>query len=322
MRTLVLIDCNNLVYKSGYVHRFLKTKAGTPSGLAFGLLRTLLGINTHCPNANYVFVWDNPSGGQPGQPATWRHLLAPGVYKANRVGERPPEIQQAIRQIPAMHEFLKIMGFKSITISKFEADDVIGFISTQVVNYRAMDKAVIFSSDKDFFQLVSDKIVVLRDTSKEAEWITSDAVYAEFGVTPEQWCLMRALAGDKSDDIPQVRRGIGPKTAANLVQEGLNPSLITFDRHPESVKRAYRDWEVDWPKVWLNYKLTRIATVENYMRLGLSQEDLKSLNALQIFCKDFTRKKFEDGFERLEEYMLKYELNDLWQRRQELWQLR
>jgi DNA polymerase-1 len=77
----------------------------------------------------------------------------------------------------------------------------------------------IVSSDRDFYQHVSDRVWVLRPVRGVSEMQTVDlaGVHAAFGVRPAQVPDLRALVGDPSDDIPGVR-GIGPKTAAALLK--------------------------------------------------------------------------------------------------------
>ena len=90
-----------------------------------------------------------------------------------------------------------------------EADDVIAYIC-RLDQFREWQK-VIVSSDKDFFQLLDDKTVVYRPIQKQV--LNKRHILDEFGVHPNNFALARAMAGDRSDNLPGVK-GVGVKTAA------------------------------------------------------------------------------------------------------------
>jgi len=137
-------------------------------------------------------------------------------YKATRV-KAPDEFYA---QIPEIWEFVKKMEIPLLTKEGFEADDVIGTISTRINQETENLEVVILTGDQDTLQLVNGGIKVAMPKMgriKESVYDKS-AVLGKFGLTPEQIIDYKALSGDSSDNIPGVR-GIGEKTATALLAE-------------------------------------------------------------------------------------------------------
>ena len=130
-------------------------------------------------------------------------------YKAHRDAS-PPELDAQVDPAVAVIESLGIATFID---ERYEADDLIATIIEQTKKSRA--QYVIVTSDKDMTQLVSDRVTVV-DPARKLHFDAA-AVKEKFGVEPHQIVDFLALAGDAVDNIPGVR-GIGPKTAAELLQ--------------------------------------------------------------------------------------------------------
>ncbi len=146
---------------------------------------------------------------------TFRHREFDG-YKAHRKG-MPPELAE---QVPYTKEILDAMNIKRLEVEGYEADDIIGSVS-KCAEERKM-QVVIVTGDRDSLQLASENtriiIPVTRAGRTETEHFDAAAVFGRYGVTPAQLIDVKALMGDKSDNIPGVP-GIGEKTALELIQE-------------------------------------------------------------------------------------------------------
>ncbi|MDP8220007.1 MAG: DNA polymerase I, partial [Candidatus Stygibacter frigidus] len=118
-----------------------------------------------------------------------------------------------IEQFEPIKDFFVLAGVKEVSISGYEADDILVSVAEQ---YKSEFDIVIVTGDKDFAQIVDDNIV-LFDPKKEII-INRDKVIEKYGVTPEQFIDYLAICGDTSDNIPGVK-GIGPKGAEKLLQE-------------------------------------------------------------------------------------------------------
>ena len=79
-------------------------------------------------------------------------------------------------------------------------------------------ETVLASFDSDYFQLLTDRVSVLRYRGKESQFWTPETLNAKLGVTPEQYAWFKAMTGDSSDNVPGVP-GVGPKTAALLTAQ-------------------------------------------------------------------------------------------------------
>src|SRR6201986_212532 len=140
---------------------------------------------------------------------TFRNKLYPD-YKAHR----PPAPDDLIPQFPLIREAVHAFDIPCLEQNGFEADDLIATYARQACAVKA--NVTIVSSDKDLMQLVND-CVIMYDTMKDKK-IGIPEVIEKFGVPPEKVIETQALIGDSSDNVPGVP-GIGPKTAAQLLQE-------------------------------------------------------------------------------------------------------
>ncbi|XP_060084920.1 DNA polymerase I-like [Ylistrum balloti] len=124
-----------------------------------------------------------------------------------------------------------------ISIDGFEADDIIASLVEDTKKQGT--GVVIISSDKDLFQLIGENIQILRPSSKSVDWIHVDEAWVEenYGIGAAQIHDYLALIGDSSDNIPGVA-GIGPKTAASLLQKYKN--LDGIFENLNSIKEAWR----------------------------------------------------------------------------------
>jgi DNA polymerase-1 len=131
-------------------------------------------------------------------------------YKANR--DEPPE--DLIPQFGLIREATRAFNLPCIEKEGYEADDIIATYARQAEAAGA--HTTIISSDKDLMQLVTDH-VSMYDSMKDRQ-IGVPEVVEKFGVEPEKMIDLQSLAGDSTDNIPGVP-GIGPKTAAQLLEE-------------------------------------------------------------------------------------------------------
>ncbi len=222
MASLYLIDGHNVLYRTFFGVPRLTAPDGTPTNVVLGVARILLKIlREESPDA-VVAVFDS-------REPTPRHAIYP-EYKANRL--KTPEDLSA--QIPVVDEMIDALGVRRLSVAGAEADDIIGTLSRRAEE-RGMD-VVIVSSDKDMYQLVSQRVKV-RDGLKE-HTVGEAQVEEVFGVPPGKVPDLLALAGDPSDNVPGVP-GIGEKTASELIRDF--GSLDAVLAHPERLKGARRE---------------------------------------------------------------------------------
>lgn len=205
----LLVDGSAIAYRShfAFVRNPLYTSRGEPTSLIFGFLNTLWRwLKSYEPEIVAV-VFDPPG-------PTTRHVLD-AAYKANRP-ERPEEMR---RQMPRLLEALDTLGIARLQIEGWEADDVLATLARRLE--RQGTSVYLASSDKDFRQILSERVRIVRPASpaggRDVE-VGPEELRRELGLSPEQIVDAMALSGDATDNVPGVA-GIGEKTAAALVRE-------------------------------------------------------------------------------------------------------
>jgi DNA polymerase-1 len=128
------------------------------------------------------------------------------------------------QQFVWLNDILDYLPVQTMIYDGIEADDVIGYLTTQVL--KDDEEVVIVSTDKDFLQLVSERVKVFSPTKKKT--YDRQAVKDEFGIWPQNILLYRTMDGDKSDNIPGVK-GCGIKTLLKRFPELEEDRYISFD---------------------------------------------------------------------------------------------
>jgi len=117
------------------------------------------------------------------------------------------EDDSKVDQIVRIIQYLKTLPVKTISLPRVEADDIIAYLSSELP-VKPEDRVFIVSSDKDYLQLVTEKVIVYRPIEKE--YYTTDTVKEKFNVPPHNFLLYKLLMGDNSDGITGIK-GLGPK---------------------------------------------------------------------------------------------------------------
>lgn len=189
-------------------------------------------------------------------------------YKANRglnrvtnwdSFESQQEESEAITtQLVRLIYYLKTLPVDLISIDKIEADDVIGYIAGQLDG-----EITIMSSDRDYLQLVSDKLTVYSPTKKK--FYDKDLVLHEYKVTSKNFLMQKVLLGDSGDNVPGVK-GLGEKTLIKEFPELGTNEDITLDQILEKSKLGTK-------KI-----LQSIVNYEFQLRINQKLMDLKNPN--------------------------------------------
>lgn len=161
----------------------------------------------------------------------FRHNLYP-AYKSNR----PPTPDTIVQGLQYLKASIKAMAIKVIEVPGVEADDVIGTLALRSVD--AGYKVRVVSPDKDFFQILSPSLRLLRLAPRGDQMVSFGAEdFAERfgGLKPSQFVDMIALSGDRSDNIPGVN-GIGDVYAVQLISK-----FGTLEKLLESVDQIKED---------------------------------------------------------------------------------
>ena len=200
---IVLIDGLALVFRAWFaLPMALTAPDGTPTNAAFGFAQMFERLAKMRRAQRGAVVFDAPG-------RSFRSLRY-AAYKQNR--EAMPEELRA--QLPLIERIVEAWGVPVLRELGVEADDVIATLARQ--GEAAGFDVVIVSGDKDFNQLVTDKVRV--DDPIGEVTVDRDLVFRRYGVRPEQFADYLALVGDTADNVPGVA-GIGKKGAALLLTE-------------------------------------------------------------------------------------------------------
>ena len=224
MARVFLIDGSSQMYRAYHAIRGLTAPDGTSTNAIYGfvtMLRKL--IADHQPD--FIAASFDLAG------PTFRDELS-DTYKATRAPMPPDLVQQA----PLVREACEAMGVPVLTYERFEADDVIGTLSAQA--QAAGYEVALVTGDKDFFQLVGERVRVFNPKD-DGTWYDDAGVVEKFGVRPDQVVDVLALMGDSVDNIKGVP-GIGEKGAKELIGKyGTLEQLI--EAAPEITQKRYRE---------------------------------------------------------------------------------
>ncbi len=206
-RPLLVVDGDSLAHRAYHaLPKAMKSAKGRPAGALVGFSNFLLRLwQAEAPRAVLV-GWDSLDA------PTYRHEALAG-YQSGR--QFDPEL---LEQLDLLPELVAAMGFAVAKAPGYEADD---FLAAAVASEEARGgSAVVVTSDRDSFQLVSERTTVLQPVKGVSELarIGPDEVVARYGVEPAQVPDFIALRGDSSDRIPGAP-GVGPKTAASVLRE-------------------------------------------------------------------------------------------------------
>ena len=200
---LLLVDGHAYAYRAFYAIRSLNGPDGAPTNALYGFVKMLTKLELILKPTHRLVVWD-------GGLAAERLALLPD-YKA----QRPPTPDALVTQLPQLATWLTAAGWATHEQNGVEADDWIGTYTRRAD--AAGWQVVIASSDKDFQQLVSERVGLFNPSDKtEKVWGIAD-VEAKIGVLPSQVVDWLALVGDAVDNIPGVP-GVGAKTATDLLK--------------------------------------------------------------------------------------------------------
>lgn len=248
MEKLLILDSNSIINRTFYGIRALSAPDGTPTNAIYGFLNILLKlVDDYKPD--YIFAAFDLKA------PTFRHKMY-SEYKANRKG-MPDELAA---QMPVMKDILRSMEIPILELEGYEADDIIGTVS-RICDEKTV-QCYIATGDRDDLQLADGQTTVILASTKMGQSVTElydeNTVKERYSVTPAEFVDLKALMGDKSDNIPGVS-GIGEKTAAKLIAE--YSSIENMYEHIDDVnvsKRIKENLINEKEKAFLSKKLAEI----------------------------------------------------------------
>ncbi|WP_058307129.1 DNA polymerase I [Gracilibacillus massiliensis] len=277
---LILIDGNSIAYRAFFALPLLNNDKGVYTNAVYGFTTMLLRILEEEQPSHMLVAFDAGK-------TTFRHE----TYKDYK-GGREKTASELSEQFPILRELLDALAIKHYQLTNYEADDIIGTIAKQ-----AKDKdfeVKVISGDKDLLQLVSEKVDV-RLTKKgisEVMTYTPETLKEDMEVTAEQILDLKALMGDKSDNIPGVP-GVGQKTAVKLLKQFETVENLYDHLDEVSGKKLKEKLENNKEEAFMSKQLV---TINQDSPIEITTDDTKYQGYQEKNVKDFFK---ELGFNSL-----------------------
>lgn len=221
VRYWLILDCDNFMWRSYYG---LKKRLGLDSTLikseiTYQFLRDILALQKIHSTKRVVFCFDHA--------AKLRQLVYKDYKKNRKIDKNDPEhqtkkiVKQELERLKT--ETLKEVGFRNVFFQTgFESDDIIASVCQ---SFGRWDRGIIVSSDADFYQLLSKRVMVWHPIKKEA--VTQKSFKRKYGIDPSQWALMKAIAGCYTDNVKGIDQ-VGEITALRYIRGELMTSSKAF----------------------------------------------------------------------------------------------
>ncbi len=252
MNRLLLVDGSNLLFQMffGMPARIVNGQGKAIQG-TLGFVGALLKIIRKTEPTHIAVLFD-------GEHENERSSLDEN-YKANRVDyTKAPEEENPFSQLNDVYAALDFLRIKHTETTDCETDDI---IAAYALSLGENTEIIISSFDSDFFQLITDKISVLRYRGEKTVICTPEYIKEKFGITPEQYADFKSLTGDISDNIKGADK-IGAKTAALLLNEfGTLENILSNSGNIK--KPSVRDSIIrNTDKLRINYQLIKLGNTE------------------------------------------------------------
>jgi len=208
-RPLLVVDAPSMLFRAFYaLPDSIVGPDGRPVNALLGTANLVLReVEAHAPRA--VVLCFGPDA------ASYRTELYP-AYHAEREAAMPDDLPH---QFADARPFFEAFGWTVATSDELEADDLLGTYARREAE--AGGRALLLTGDRDMYQCAGERVTVLyvrTGGGKGAEEVGPEGVRERYGVDPEQVPDFIALRGDPADGLPGAK-GVGPKTAADLLRE-------------------------------------------------------------------------------------------------------
>ena len=225
MKPLLVVDGDSLAHRAYHgLPKTIRRAGGRPSGAIVGFTNMLTRLYEAEEPRAVLVGWDTLTV------PTYRHeAFAP--YQSGRVFDAA-----LLEQLDMLPELVRAFGFAAAKAPGYEADD---FLAAAVVAKRRWRSPIlVVTSDRDLFQLASDRVTLLMPTRGVSELVRVGPaeVRERYDVEPEQVPDFIALRGDPSDKLPGAP-GVGPKGAAQILREyGSLEAALEAGRFPQQAE--------------------------------------------------------------------------------------
>ncbi|MBB5336141.1 DNA polymerase I [Pectinatus brassicae] len=274
----VIIDGSSLMYRAFFALPLLTTESGKYTNAIFGFAKMAVKILEELKPEYAAVAFDKS-----------RHTFRSEIYKEYK-GTREKTPDELSSQIPMLHEFTKALGIKLIEIDNYEADDIIGTLANKAA--REGFETMVITGDRDILQLIQPnlQIVMTKKGITETEIMDETAFKEKYaGLSPKRLIDMKALMGDKSDNIPGVF-GIGEKTALKLLTQYQTLDGIYEHINEITAKKLKEKLVTDKDNAYLSYKLATIVCDMPLDFIPTEYSITPDSHALKKICEEYALK--------------------------------
>jgi 5'-3' exonuclease len=272
---VLIVDGLNTFIRSFAVNPALN-EDGLHIGGMMGFLKSLRYTCDILKPSRCIVVFDGKGGSKR------RRKIFP-EYKSNRKvkrrlnrnvdwGTAPQDEQQSMRQqMGRLVEYLEQLPLTLVSVDGIEADDTMAYISQQLL---PKSDCILMSTDKDFLQLVDDRVKIWSPTKKKL--YNKKAIFEEYGIHSKNMLTYRILDGDKSDNIGGIK-GAGLKTVKKFLPGILDDQKFTAKDLIEFVEKS--DGKI---KFLENIKKSSNLIKRNYLLMQLQNVDIPNHTKMKI----------------------------------------
>lgn len=285
MAKITIIDGNSLLFRAYFATAYpgveiMRNQEGIPTNAIFAFSNMINKIVSSLKDKEGIIVAFDAAK------HNFRHD-ALETYKANR----KPAPADLVTQFPIARDFLKNFGIFQFEEEGFEGDDIAGTVAK--LAEKNGYEVTIYTSDRDFLQLVSDKVTVniIKKGLSDVVAMTPSLVKETYGFEPKQIIDYKGLRGDSSDNLPGIP-GIGEKTAVKLISEyGSFDEIVS---HASEIKGKVGEMITQNQEIG---KISRdLAIIKTDIELPFTLEDTiyqgYSFKNINNFCQKYGLKQF------------------------------
>ena len=285
MPRIVIIDGNSLLFRAYYATAYpgveiMRSQDGTPTNAIFAFSNMMNKIIADLKEGECLFVAFDAGK------HNFRHDQLE-TYKANR----KPAPEDLVKQFPIVRDFLRALGVYQFEEVGFEGDDIAGTVAR--LAEKEGYKVNLYTSDRDFLQLVTDKVSVniIRKGLSDVMEMTPQLVKETYGFEPLQIIDYKGLRGDSSDNLPGIP-GIGEKTAVKLIEE--YGSFDNIVAHVDEIKGKVGEMIKEHQEIG---RISRdLAVIQTDIELPFDVKDTEyhgyDFQTINEFCQKYGLKQF------------------------------
>lgn len=285
MSRIVIIDGNSLLFRAYYATAYpgveiMRSQDGTPTNAIFAFSNMMNKFLSTLKEGECLFVAFDAGK------HNFRHDQLE-TYKANR----KPVPEDLVKQFPLVRDFLKALGIYQFEEVGFEGDDIAGTVAK--LAEKEGYTVDVYTSDRDFLQLVTDKITVniLKTGLSNVVPMTPALVKETYGFEPLQIIDYKGLRGDASDNLPGIP-GIGEVTAVKLLSE--YGSFDNIVANADNIKGKVGQMIKEHQNIG---KISRdLAIIQTNIELPFDIKDLEyqgyDFQTINEFCQKYGLKQF------------------------------